>query len=355
MATKAKLWANKVRQAEPTETVENRAGSIYAVLFNAYEGKAFRGDKLAGAFFNDMTLVYNSLIRAGVPTSNISALEGDGQTHHRFVKHPAKLRSLDRVVDSIRQKATADDMLLVFVTNHGNLVNGRCNVNAYRGHIWEEDFQKVMTDLPVNLGVFYFAQCFSGGFAERMGYGRNIGISESGRNEPGIANYDGIPFTQNLFPRLLNPKTTISDAFDHAAQRTFFEVNIGRHDEIPTPQLRWQNANPSRLYLIEDIPREIPAIRELAPLPRYTHSGPPINFGISPEMAMIQQSDDMVLKMCGITGITTLAGAAIGKLCDLDYSTGAWVGLAAGIGLSGIYAMAKEAMIRFRIAKGTYR
>ena len=226
---------DKVQQAESTEVVSNLDGSLYAVLFNANEGP----------HSHDLRLVYHSLIDTGVSDANISVLEGDGTTQNRFVDKPATTKNLDSVVDSIRQKVTPNDRLLVYLTNHGNLVNGQCNVKAYDGTIWEKDFEKMMQDLPTNFGLFYFAQCYSGGFAERMGYGKNIGISNSNRNGASHGRHQdniGACFTHFLFPEILKPGITVLDSFEYANSK------LCSHCE-DRPQLRWQNANPSELYL----------------------------------------------------------------------------------------------------------
>jgi hypothetical protein len=186
--------------------------------------------------------------------TNISVLEGNGRTQNRFVDKPATVRSLDSVVDSIRQKATPNDRLLVFVTNHGNLVNGQCNVNAYDNTISEKDFEQMMQDLPTNFGIFYFAQCYSGGFAERMGYGRNIGISNASREENSNARGKdiGANFTRYLFPTILKASQTIENAFDRAARRDTGMWNWIIHPitiNTEHPQLRYQNADPSQLYI----------------------------------------------------------------------------------------------------------
>ena len=250
---KGRFWTryDEVQQAEPTEEVSNLDGSLYAVLFNANEGP----------HSHDLRLVYHSLIDAGVSDVDISVLEGDGRTQNRFVDEPATTRNLDFVVDSIRQKATPNDRLLVYVTNHGGLVNGQCNVEAYDGTIWEKDFEQMMQDLPTNFGLFYFAQCHSGGFVERMGYGRNIGMSNALREEKsngqskfGPFKLRGNHFTHYLFPRILKNGITIEQGFDRAVKRDTSKLRIltepiNFNMGVETPQLRYQNADPSQLYL----------------------------------------------------------------------------------------------------------
>lgn len=239
---KGRFWTkyDKVQQAESTETVSNLDGSLYVIMFNSHEGR----------HSNDIREVYHHLINRGVSDTDISVLEGDGRTRNRFVDKSATIRNLDSVVDSIRQKATPDDRLLVYITNHGNISNGQCYVSAYDDTIWEKDFEQMMQDLPVNFGLFYFAQCYSGGFAERMGYGRNIGMSNASRDEQSAGSIlKGACFTPYLFSRVLKEGVTIEGAFDSAVIRDTHLLSHSRLTIGETPQLRWQNANPSELYL----------------------------------------------------------------------------------------------------------
>ncbi len=244
---KGRFWTqyDKVQQAEPTESVSNLDGFLYAVLFNAIEGP----------HSHDLRLVYHSLIDAGVSDTDISVLEGNGRTQNRFVDKPATIRSLESVVDSIRQKATSNDRLLVHVTNHGNLVNGQCNVKAYDGTIWEKDFEQMIQDLPVSFALFYFSQCYSGGFAERMGCGRNIGMSNASREAESkglhLLNI-GAKFTHFLFPKILKPGELVEAAFDYAVKQDtsiWKDISLSPDYSSEIPQLRWQNADPSQLYL----------------------------------------------------------------------------------------------------------
>ncbi|MEA3514440.1 MAG: C13 family peptidase [Nanoarchaeota archaeon] len=259
---KGKFWTKykKIQQAESTEKVQNLDGTLYAVLFNAKKGR----------HSYDIQLMYNSLIYAGVSDLDISVLEGDGRTKNRFVNKSATIKNLDSVVDSIRQRANLNDRLLIYVANKGYLVNKQCNVESYDGFIYEKDFEQIMQDLPVNFGFFYFAQCHSGGFAERMGYGRNIGMSNANREEKSYGHVDnvGAYFSHFLFSNILNPKKTIEQAFDEAVyETTSIERinNIGlkegfmypcperiKSEGLETPQLRWQNADPSRVYMTKE-------------------------------------------------------------------------------------------------------
>ena len=264
---KTKFWTRheKVQQAEPTEDVSNLDGRLHAVLFNAIKGR----------FSIELANVYDALIYAGASDSDISILQDDGKpaiirssgTQNRFVDGPATLGGLESAVDSIRQRANSNDRLFVYVTNEGNLVNFQSLVKSCNGSISEKQFEQIMQDLPVNFGLFYFTQCFGGGFAERMGYGRNIGMSIASRNETSRASGDssvGNYFTYRLLDFIAKPGVTIGSAFDSTVNNTYcetcrkiFEIDNGDPFWMlppmtplqEVPQLRWQNADPSQLYL----------------------------------------------------------------------------------------------------------
>lgn len=247
------IQCDKIQQAEQTESVQNLEGELYAVLFNAN----------TGADSYDLAHAYYDLTDAGVPKANIISLEAEGRGRNRFIDDSATRQNLELAFDIVRKSAGPNDRLFSYVTNHGTLHNGKCYFNTYDGKISERDFEKMTADLPINFGLFYFAQCFSGGFAERMGYGRNIGMSNVSREENAYGRelWPGAYFTQFLFPGITEKGKTIETAFNEAVfEDTSDErVNgIGKKDgllypvggiALETPQLRWQNADPSKLCL----------------------------------------------------------------------------------------------------------
>ena len=123
-----------------------------------------------------------------------------------------------------------------------------------------------MEGLPFNFGVFCFSGCNTGGFAERMGYERNIGISPVSRKEVAEGTVDnfheaifgswdpflnqgrGSGFTYELFPLILKRGAGIESVFDYAVKEHTGLFNRTT-DTKETPQLRWQNADPSKLSL----------------------------------------------------------------------------------------------------------
>ncbi|MFH2028211.1 MAG: hypothetical protein ABIJ08_03670 [Nanoarchaeota archaeon] len=96
-----------------------------------------------------------------------------------------------------------------------------------------------------------------------MGYGRNIGMSNTHRE--GLSHgsiYVGNFFTNFLFPGILCEGVTIENAFDCAVYEDtsfikarlnmrgyVFDLYSGCESYHDLPQLRWQNADPSQLYL----------------------------------------------------------------------------------------------------------
>ncbi len=253
------LRYDKVQQAEPTETITNQNGLLYAILFNA------EGSGNNECFSEDLNFVHQSLTQSGVAHSRISALEGNGKTKNWFITGPATTTSLEKAVNSVRQQATSRDRLVVVVTNHGNLINNKSTVRTYDGRMNEVDFEQIMHNLPVNFALFYFAQCYSGGFAERIGYGRNIAVSSASRTgwsngHKGISMLGttllapvGNHFTHYLFKDVLKYGNTIESAFDTAVNTDTsllrFVTVLNPNTGFETPQLRWQNADPAKLYL----------------------------------------------------------------------------------------------------------
>ncbi|MEJ2267499.1 MAG: hypothetical protein P8X70_00275, partial [Nanoarchaeota archaeon] len=106
------LRYDKVQQKEQTKIIKNVNGNLYAILFNAKESN----EKIP--FSKDLSLVYNLIIKAKVPDSNIFALEGNGNTSNKFVKFSATEENLEKVVSIIKQKAKPEDKLFIYLTNH---------------------------------------------------------------------------------------------------------------------------------------------------------------------------------------------------------------------------------------------
>ena len=107
-----------------------------------------------------------------------------------------------------------------------------------------------MGKLPdMNFGIFYFAQCFSGGFAKAMGVNNMIGISSANGNETSKGDmFHASCFTYFLFNHLLKQDVCVEKAFKRAAFRDTLPWNYLRGGG-ETPQICWQNANPGNIYL----------------------------------------------------------------------------------------------------------
>ena len=130
-----------------------------------------------------------------------------------------------------------------------------------------------MQNLPVNFALFYFSQCKSGDFAKKMGDTNYIGLSSVNEKESSWSKPEyfgpGNFFTRFLIPNILDPKMSIEQAFDKTISkynfltRLYFGISKKEGYFFPTmnkserefvlspqtPQLKWQNANPSQLYL----------------------------------------------------------------------------------------------------------
>jgi len=198
---------DKVQQAEATEKIVNLQGSLYALLFDGYvEQKSI-----------ESALAYQSLIKSGVDKSQILFLKGDGtrSPDHRS----ATLDNLELAVDSLKHIAKPDDRLLFYFASHGNVIDREYYFESYDGIVWEKDLAQMMRGLSVNFSLFYFSQCYGGQFAERIGFGRNIGLSAVSRREKSWAHRGiGRYFTNNLFSKLLKDNVSIEQAFDWAAK-----------------------------------------------------------------------------------------------------------------------------------------
>ena len=251
---KKKLFTNsdKIEQEHPTQVINNLDGELYAILFKGPFPE----------FYNDFGLVYDSLLNSRVPDSNIILLDS---CVNRNRGYPATLEGIEDAVNSLREKVKTNDRFFFHTITHGDYRNKQAYFCGENSKIFEKDFEKIMQDLPFNFSLFYFAQCYSGPFAERMGYGSNIGMSNAAKRKS-VSKRDFQKwssndfFTKHLFPGLLKKGKTIEHGFDDASWKMhnlpyfllglIYPPSILPNPAWQKPQLRWQNADPSKLHLI---------------------------------------------------------------------------------------------------------
>ena len=257
----SRFWKryDKIQQAESTSQIVDKAGKLYALLI---------GGEDDGTESIPLQRAYDTLVQSGV--NQIRVLESNQSD-----KLGASKVNLERALSGIRGSISPDDRMFFYLSGHGCfLEDGSPGFLLPQGEmVAPTEFKEMARDIPYNVGVFYFGSCLGGAFAEVMGYANNIGISpvqQSVREEgesyeaatrrakkKGATNYShpqkGDHFANELFYYLFERKSSIEEAFDRSASRNASLWSGGDPDACPgriTPQLRWQNADPSELHLI---------------------------------------------------------------------------------------------------------
>ncbi len=250
---------DETQQGEAVDNITEKQGTTYALLLNTGVG----GDIFP--FARDMGYAHQRMIDSGVPKDNIIILEGDNELHITHNALPATSKNLEDTIESLQSKVTDQDRFIFGFFGHSSLeeprawfmlpdpevyyfdhLNPKSDTSA--GKI--KDFSKMLRSIEPNYGVFYFSQCYGGAFAEGVGIGNRIGISSSNKRGKGWGlpqEDEGNYFTIPLFKKLFEHGVSIKDAFEYAAAHYVDPLKLLMRRE--TPQLFWQNADPSKLYL----------------------------------------------------------------------------------------------------------
>lgn len=256
----------QIQQGQQIERIVEKNGRKYAVLINATN---------ESRFVEDIRFAHSALQSIRFQSNDIYVLNGD-EVKEPFVDYPATKENLKRVLHELEEKITPNDKLFFYVTNDGGfiggkaifprLINGRLTFwkgseSTFRlsdGYITESEFEKMMQNIHPNYIVMYFSQCYGGGFAERLGKGRVIAISNARRS---LAYGGEHSFDYNFFVALSgrdekgNPidadldgdgLVSIKKVFDYSVKNDKYANPKWYHNFKETPQLRWQNTDPSK-------------------------------------------------------------------------------------------------------------
>lgn len=214
------------------EQVNNKKGNVYALLINGKETDILK--KIGGTDFSrDVKNVHQTLENAGVNAEQIYVLDGK----------PATLENLEYVIDDLSKKITKKDVLILYVTNHGDKTGriipvGESLMTLSDYELNETELETMLNKLHPKYSILAFTQCFSGGFAERLGNGNRIAIANSkssraskgGGKEP-LSQYffpalfDQLPEERKLIDKNRDNNISVEEAFDYAVNKDPLSVN----------------------------------------------------------------------------------------------------------------------------------
>lgn len=206
---------------------EEDNGKTYALLINGSWNDLFHN------FSGEIDHIHNSLIKSGMQESEIYIVSPQKNNNSKS--------GLEIAIKDLSEKVKPNDRFLLYVTNHGGkewviLPFGESIIKLGNDTINETQFAEQIERINSNYSVMVFSQCYSGGFAERLGRGNNIALSESraSRTSNGI---DKSSYSKYFFPALLgdlpeaeiervdkdgNRVISIEEALDYTSKNDFF-------------------------------------------------------------------------------------------------------------------------------------
>lgn len=250
---------DKVQQGESVENIIDKGGATYAVLINTRIG-----DDIF-PFAADLGYAHDCMVKSGIPNENIVILEGDDKISLSKGALPATSKNLEEILESMRSTITEEDTFVFGFFGHSTIQDPWIRFKLPDPEVYYsdflprtadtstrviKDFSKMLRSIKSNYSVYYFSQCHGGGFAKEVGIGNGIGISSCTRKQDAWGPQredEGNYFNRPLFQKLFERGVTIESAFEYAAAHYINPVRI--LTKIVTPQLFWQNADPSTLYL----------------------------------------------------------------------------------------------------------
>ncbi len=207
----------------------------YAVLING------DGDN---RFTADITVSYEILLENGFRAENIYILNYSAlETYYHPVDDVLTKSNLKLLFSYLKNKTTNRDLLFVYVTDHGERVKkislyplrfvDLSTIDLVDEQIDQVEFANLFDGMNINLGIFVFNQCFSGGFAEELGRNNFIAVASTKASKGG---YDDVGDSFCGFFMLAfrdwrvsdtnkDGKVSISEAVEYAKQRNSYSRN----------------------------------------------------------------------------------------------------------------------------------
>ena len=180
----------------------------------------------------NLSLAYQVLLENGFDKGNIFILDTDGERGAFYpTDYDASRASVEDTIGFLSNYIDEKDLLFFYVTNHGGRTEAiskdgqaieESTICLFDGDMPESELEILLSSLNYKKAVMVFDQCYSGGFAERMGYGNNICIAASDSDKSSWGN----TFPQAFFKawrdisadRNMDKRISIQEAFDYAVE-----------------------------------------------------------------------------------------------------------------------------------------
>ncbi|MFH1591636.1 MAG: hypothetical protein ABIC95_06965 [archaeon] len=180
----------RVEQKEPQNKREK-----YAVLVSGYTGPRH---------IENLELAYKTLRGLGFEEDKIFVLDDDDSNSDVYPLYKRTTKeNVKSTLEELARKVDSNDTFLLYTTNHGGLDRISINNEANGGKREEEvsnlsmangddlystELADYLKGINPEVGILVFDQCHSGGFANRLGNGRFVGIAPNVIDEPTTGN-----------------------------------------------------------------------------------------------------------------------------------------------------------------------
>ena len=245
---------------EPTK--QNHLPDKYAVLLSGTD---------EGTFEENLARAYSVLTENGFDKENIYVLNTVIETDKYPADGKALKKSIGIVLEHLAKKIDDKDMLLLYYTAHGGMINialegeGKDIIKKQtstlalaHGEVSAIELEEYLKDIKPKAGIFVFDQCYGGGFAELIGRRNDyIGISATSAEDFGYF-YSGYPSFGGMFFRAWqyiqcsdangDGRVSVKEAYDYAREN---DLAAKKGEQFPRMFYQIKEMNPAEVFLDE--------------------------------------------------------------------------------------------------------
>ncbi|MBU2589994.1 MAG: hypothetical protein KKA65_05345 [Nanoarchaeota archaeon] len=174
----------------------------------------------------------------------------------------AKRKTLEEVINKLKNEVDKDALFFLYVTDHGNRIDEEIagerielsTITLYgEEDTTEEELFEILKPIKPKIGVYLFDQCYSGGFAVQFGHGNVIAIASAVAEKSSYSfdrNSVGYFFMKALAGDMVadsdeNGRISIKEAFDYMMRRHTYSIDGDQKPFINS------ELDPSKVYIDE--------------------------------------------------------------------------------------------------------
>lgn len=169
-------------------------------------------------FIADASKVYDDLVKMGFKQENIKVLTPDGNFNPKFgsyknleqamndksYNHHASEDNLKRILDDVSKKVDRNDVFTLYVASHGLNNNDDSYVGLQNGRedLYDYELKEYTKNIKGGKELYVVGACHSGGFADKLGQGKDVAVSACKTYQPAISDNRGNSLTAYFYDEL---------------------------------------------------------------------------------------------------------------------------------------------------------